>query len=88
MFLKTTQDTSTTTTTKGRLTYCQSPLPGLRKGLGNNGAGENLAGAGRITQFPKAADAHVQWDPVTVHQMVIIAGLGKNSPDKKGQFKE
>jgi hypothetical protein len=38
-------------------------------------------------QFPKAADAQVQQDPVTVHQMVIIAGLGKSSPDKKGQFK-
>lgn len=71
----------------GKADYCQWPLPGLRKGLGNNDAGENLAGAGRITQFPKAADAHVQRDPVTVYQMVIIAGLGKNSPDEKGQFK-
>lgn len=62
-------------------------LAGLRKGLGNNYTGENLAGAGRIMQFPKAADAQGQQDPVTVHQMVIIAGLGKNSPDEKGQFK-
>lgn len=54
--------------------------------MGNNQAGENLAGAQRIMQFPRAADAQVKQYPVTVHQMVIIAGLGKNSRDEKRQF--
>lgn len=65
----------------------QPKFPSLKKGLGYNQAGENLAGAGRIMQFPRAADAQVKQYPVTVHQMVITAGLGKNSRDEKGQFK-
>lgn len=65
----------------------QPNFPSLKKELGYNQAGENLAGAGRIMQFPRAADAQVKQYPVTVHQMVITAGLGKNSRDEKGQFK-
>lgn len=38
-------------------------------------------------QFPRAADVQVKQYPATVHQMVIIAGLGKNNQDEKGQFK-
>lgn len=38
-------------------------------------------------QFPRAADVQVKQYPATVHQMVIIAELGKNSPDERGDSK-
>ena len=54
----------------------------FKEGLGKQLSWENLAGAGRIMQFPRAADAQRKQYPAAVHQMVITAELGKSSQMK------
>ena len=55
----------------------------FKEGLGKQLSWENLAGAGRIMQFPRAADAQRKQYPAAVHQMVITAELGKSSQMKE-----